>query len=1121
MKEHLVNRLPPMPDGLSRDVVHSEAYFSQFLKKMENDIVTLSEKFWPYFFFLWLAYSLILIVIRIFLIYGSDLRFYFVYFGLFYDNPSLDVKIQILQNEQIGNQVIFGFLIVEFLVIHYYFSLPNNINLMPEHKIEILVKMMDAKVDLYSLEPNQKDTRMFVLRKTYNDLAKQLEGENEEEREEMTQFIRMRTSVTDDKAFRGIRFPNDKPHTDNFLIPEVDEDVENPDDEVDALMGNLNDVHEFRGRTETGFKIDENLVLNNLQLDSEATFNDMQRYTSEHQILNMVTNLLPDFENEKGALPQERGNEASRTHQEQGFAELEEEEEKKEVHILIYMDQYTTTQIKVLYKERNNHVFHLARMLNSLSYVTGRLMILPLLYSLSDNTSMNFFIMFVTAAYIFRFNVGPFESQMSLYMPIFTLVIFLETLLLYLVSLPIPFMQDNLKNYANIAKTGSVVGYSSFYRLWLIAIASVGYASIIWTSKFIFSHMFSIRQRVSDIFYSYSLADRKIEVDFGRWKHYHLIVSTWLCNEVYAQLNDIYITCTIIYCLMNSDMKILLVIMICMFGYNILMRLRKSYTSLVMEEQAVDKLRYVIKAVVVLLFLLEFFLQIVNFMSLLKLEIPNYFDFVRHWKVIGSHIMIIVSLLVYDLLRTENFVLEKRRVVCASELKMKFADICEAQETNESKIYERVLLMIANDRLQNQIDRYLKTGIINSMADLNYHKTDIKQHLSEMRYNFLEKYLENIQISKMKTIESFYSSLLNHCNQFIQQDMLYLVSRVHQIDYELLESDSEVRFNFTEYLSGNYARLHEMYKFILNYYKDLLNKEDIYFKGYKKRMNNFERHTDRTMAHENEQELEAAQDSVQSAKLRAPKGKKISKEKLEEILRTQRKSHGDNSDEEEHQSIHEEDVKKKRSPAEILANFLLKDHSGTKNFDKYNARGGAKFQIEEENCSLIFHHLKQDSLNRTQGFTKIKFFEILSIFTCLFWSHLEAIISLCIIIVLYINGGLMSAVIIGIIFFRIMVEERGGPLIWWEALNICFFIQFVCKIFSSSSQISSEDKSQILVLVEILGGNTEGNASRNDAFVQILIMWLIHFINKKIINLPEGKNLVTTGVSIARVGFIY
>lgn len=1137
-----------MPSGLSRDVIHSEAYFSQFLKRMEFDVVTLSEKFWPYFFFLWLAYALILIIIRIMLQFGETMPNFFRYFGLFNVISTKAEMNSILIKEQLGNQVIFGFLIIEFLVIHYYFSLPNNIEVMPEHKITSMVKMMDAKIKLYLSD--EQNTGILMLRKKLENDLREFEGETEEDKEEMSKYIRTKPRECDEKTFRGIKFQGEPARKTTMISFQAYEDINRRTDmdESSPMLGNLADIAEFRNRQETAFKIDENTVLNNLNLEEMAQAQAVQveddnKYTTEIPVLQLVSSLIKNFAEEEIEAPR---------YQEQPLEDLlGQEEEKKQVHIMIYLDQLTTTQIKVLYKERNTHIYNIARMLNSLAYVTGRLMILPLLYSLTEKTPTNLLFLFVTAAYVFKFNIGSFEDQMKIYMPIFTLVIFIENLYQFFSELPTTkeFMSFNNKMQESNTAQSSFIVHSSFYRLWLIAIASVGFSSIIWTAKFVFTYMFVIRQKASDIFYTYCIDDRKIEVDFYKWKHYKMMVNTLLVNWVYAHLNDVYITCLIVYLLVNSSRTLLLVLMIGMFVLNILMRLTKSYTTLAMEESAVNKLKLGLRVVVIVLFSMEFILQIFDILQIFNLYIPNSSVLaIFKGELVGSHLMIIVTLLFYDLLRAHNYVMEKRRIIRYHELHTKYSDICEAQETNESKIYERVLIMMANDKLQSQIDRYLKKGIINSAADLNYYKTDIKQKLRANRYSYLERYLDSWSILRIKATEAFYVSLLKVCNQYVQQDMLYLFSKVCQIDQGIVDPSN---FNLTDYLSCDYQMLDDIYTAIVSFYTSLLMKEENTYKLYKSKMNHFEQHSDvnieedyRMCGMQAEQQQFSGESGISA--FRKPYGASKPSRKRKLTI------YGANSSKQvielsllvpgllniEGMRPHEEtgapelsfsslsrNLKKERlsAAADILAKYLLTKKSYQSGGQFFDARNGAKFKIEEEECFVIFHNIKSDNMRTTQGLTKLQFWDILQLLSCLFWSNLETIVSLNIIIVLYFNGGIMSILILGILFFRILIEEQGGRLVWWEVMNIIFFIQFVFKIMANSlihNNYSGEMK-YYGPWVIILGGRATQGTLRADATVQIFIMWLIHFINKKIINLKEGKNVIATGVSIARVNLFY
>ena len=146
--------LLPMPEGRSRDIMHNESFIGQFLRKMELDIIKLSNSFWPVVFILWLIYSLVLYTVRILMEYGLDMSSFFTYFGLIESTMSREERFVRLRNEQFGNQAIFTILIIEFLVLHYYLDLATKVEEMEDHKIDQLVNLMETKAEYYTTDPS-------------------------------------------------------------------------------------------------------------------------------------------------------------------------------------------------------------------------------------------------------------------------------------------------------------------------------------------------------------------------------------------------------------------------------------------------------------------------------------------------------------------------------------------------------------------------------------------------------------------------------------------------------------------------------------------------------------------------------------------------------------------------------------------------------------------------------------------------------------------------------------------------------------------------------------------------------------------------------------------------------
>ena len=269
------------------------------------------------------------------------------------------------------------------------------------------------------------------------------------------------------------------------------------------------------------------------------------------------------------------------------------------MYLKTYMDDETPCQLKVIYKERNTHILNVARTLNSISYIITRIIILPLLYSLREKTGFNIVFFFLTVAYIFRFNFLNFESKIKYFVPALTLFIVFESIYSYSDKLSITAKDIDPPSPPSVF-SGKII------RMWVICCVSLGFASIIWTAKFVFTKLFVIRQDFNTAYFTYNCEDGKIEIDFSLWVHQHLRWWTWIINSLHVYLNDIYMTGVIIFCLINPDIKYLLVIMLVLFAYTIIMRFKRSYTTIAMEQRAATTLATAIKIVVVILFVLDF-----------------------------------------------------------------------------------------------------------------------------------------------------------------------------------------------------------------------------------------------------------------------------------------------------------------------------------------------------------------------------------------------------------------------------------------------------------------------------------------------------------------------------------
>lgn len=1068
--------------------MHNEMYYAQFLKRMETDIVALSNKFWPIFFFLWLFYTLILMVFRIMFAFSTEATSmpFFEYYGNFHKMRQ-EQSLEFLKGEQFNNQIVFILLIIEFLSINYYFSMPENIIIMPRTKVNVMVSMMVAKMEYYlhdkadRANETKKDKYLFALQK-FEQLAKtDIRGENSVNN---SQIVEKESEEPDQHEIQEDIRDIFKP------VFETEENPEEPKDEEAELNNTpvrLTLKEDELGKHFSSFLLEkEERCMTNLDLEQLAA-------EARAHVNKAPTSPAPT--------------KANRKHSTEIKEELDEEEEPSPtpgVH-LCHMNEESPVLIKIIFRELNLHKHSMGLILNSLSYIISRSMILPLLFSLNTSGWLNILFLIITLVYSFRFTGAPFELRMKFFMPIFTVIIFLENVYGF-GSRFLGSLFPSLKIDSQVVQdTG--VGYTlTVYRMSLIGMACLGFSFVILGSKYVFTELSVIRHRSDDHWFTLDLERKTLVIDFPRWKHYSYIGFTNLKNMAYMYVNDIYMTLTIIFCLSNPKEVYLLIVMFGIFLFNLLMKFKKQFNTLAMEENAMRIFSLLIKALVLMLFMMEFYFQTLETLKLVlkiflgdKVESSGLYKFVLGMKLEkpqGSHYMIILSLIIYDFMRVTNFVWFKRKITKAKEIHIKFSDICESQDQNESKFYERVMIMIANERLQNQLDHYLKKGFMNSKADLNYHKTDIKNKLKQYRMDFLRKFLTPLQVWLIELIEGIYIYFVKLSSIYIYQDILFLLTKVSQIDRGLIDSND---VNLVDFLSDDLRIFDNMFRDIMTFYSNLRGKEMSEHDLYKAKMNEFEQHVDR-IDFKKDYEIYNQQEKVAPV-IGLPKLKIEDRYQIEE-------GEADSAP---------KDKEILKAGANHLYDYLTQPAENSKARLNLQTNGNrTNFYLQDLDVTVAFDDIRLDFLHTTDGFMNFKLFTLLKIIRSVIYTNIENLICFYLISVLFFSGGLTSAILLTIIFFRILIEEKGGKLFWWEILNVIFFVQFALKIYMKVRPLGKWELFTSIITF-ICGPVSENSSLEVEAIAQILIMWLIQSINKKIVNIPESKNCDNTGISVARV----
>lgn len=1101
---------PPVFINKSIDIMHNEIYYLQFLKRMEIDIVSLSNKFWPYFFYSLLVYSVMLFVLLVFTDLEIELSWIHFLFNAFGKEPTIAGRVALLNREQTSNQILMAFLNFEFLLTHYYYTLPDNIIEMSPQRMTLIIEVIYSKLKFYLSElssesesdeeivPSESDQDYFQKKDEFTHKIREFEQIDDEE---LRKYIKAK-SVREKslKIFTGVKF-------DEVSLIQEDEEI---DQLVPKACRQTNvaqadftpQAQETRYHQSTMFEVRPTSALQNL-----AVFN-----TQELDTLQKAREKPPDSDSE---------NEESEDVEMKKKERLKNAQYAENLKLHIDLDEHTNSQIKVLFKEWNRAEGNQARIMKAMTSVLMRFVNIPLLYSLHEKTIFNLFFLIVNMFYILFFEQKSFEKKMRIFVPIFSVLIFLENFNLFLATSNLNFIpvQGQEKKLAHQSSSDKSLGMA-FYRFFLMTFICAGFVTIIITAKRTFLKMFRISMNPSNIFFQYKASQRKIEIDFKKWKYCRFWFISWIVKVLYSNLSDVYTTGVIIFCLANFDNYYLIVLMFFLFVIMIFNRMKKQPSNLVerfrMENKFAKRFRLVVKTVVTLLFLLEFALQILDTIS------PEANNFKKEYSSNnlrsgrGSLAMIIFSVLIYDLLGAKDYILHKRIYCRISEITRKYTDMLYSQEINENKLFERVLLMITNERLQLQIDHYLSEGFTDYAHDLTYHKTDIKQKLRVNRYEYLAKHLPTWQVWKIWLVEKFNVSLARKINPFIDQDAIYLLSRAAEIDAGIIDCS---QFNLLNYLSDDFQMLEDTFEKIHSFYTNLNQKRDLNagswtneeFNIYRSAIKDFEQNYDsEDPLIKRKMSMTGTRTFEMSALNRPSYNSALYPDTPTPLIKKNKRLNKSKTG--------------LQQASQMLFDFLKAPRNLRDNENFYTINNTAYFYVAPEKCTMIFHNIRADNLKGTRGYMEINIFKLLDMIKKLVQTQLEVLVSFFIILVLFFSGSIISFFIIGLIFFRVLIEENGAKKMWWEVINGLFILQFFLKIFVYGGYLQKSPNSLTWLypfMVFLCGSCKTQFSLRVDAFCLILIMWLIQDMGKRLTNQPEATYILNPGVTIARVDSFY
>ena len=775
--------------------------------------------------------------------------------------------------------------------------------------------------------------------------------------------------------------------------------------------------------------------------------------------------------------------------EEEGIEEfsIDSKENDDEKRYRFGMGEGTSKLVKFLFVHRNSHKYKFCLFLSGLLVFIRRLILLPLLYIASTESKIiSLPLLLVGIVYALRGSKSV-TSDLKLFMPIFSFM-FLFLFIVYLTKDSSLISKEYVKNYGVDTRQPLIV-MSSFFSL-----IAITFILTVCLAYFIVDHLFICSKRPSEIFFGFHL-NKGIEVlnvNFLEWNNSVFSGVNSLFSLVYDHLLDYYLVAMYVISVINKSVynSFLLVLAMFMISSQVVPSLKKysikSYTP-----ERLKNFTYIFNLVI--------FILLANYSLASVLKTSETISKIQFWKILldeslSSFLFVaILNFAISDFTNSEDYKNEKIVLNKKNELKMKFAALHQAYHENEEVIYQRVQLIKKLKDLDGIEKKFWDN--VNNWKDLdfdpNYWQLDVVQSIKKKEAELKKKNVNWWVGVKSSVAEGLYRYCAGKTSVSFFEDFLYLLLQVFSKNHYLLRGGI---INIDDYYSGDFTKYENVFKDISNFYHRLKNKETLPSNTYRIKYLELMKKV---------QLMEKRQEEINS--------RNQIKKKNFDIRRM---------------SLSETEFKpKERQELKKVANLLFSILIHEKNRGEESTSQGSDSMIcNFSKYRVKFYNLKSDLLKSTQGYQKLKIKVLMRMFGMFFVSRLEYVVSILIILLQIYKGGIENFVIIGIIFFCILIETHHGHSKWWSALFYIYLLK--CTVAYIFENIALETRTSLIKgsfsfifnTFFILGGSPEYGY---DALILISIFILQQSLRMKGFSENYLIEFEDPGTCIARVGFYY
>lgn len=696
-------------------------------------------------------------------------------------------------------------------------------------------------------------------------------------------------------------------------------------------------------------------------------------------------------------------------------------EKKKSNTVSIHLSELTPIKDKILFIYMNKNKYFFGRILRSICFNIPRLSLCLMTTNLLFSQSyLDYLLLLICLIYSIR-GCKPFVENTQL-MPIMYTTYFLLNYML------LPCLKINIPAYNSIAKALEPTGRSDSPKPILLlglAIMNVGFVVFIYWVYYSLNSLLCIKIDPTSNFHVTTM-DNYLVIDYKQWKKGTLSSMNFIFKYGHSMILEIFALGTFVMSFMISGQTYFTTPVVVMTFLLVISdrvkALRHVARVLLAKKKQGSKSFICLSAIVIQAFCwLAIFLE--SYDLLKKIKIVSQDTELSPWVLLVFYF----SLSVNDLVNSEEFEASWKSIKAEEAIKTTYIAVNMTYHENEKKLFKRISEFIGKEKLEAMAQECVMTEKFEDVKlQLDYNRKPLLAVLEDLYNGVLESVLSGPKLIKHTVTSSLYGFFHDNINHMRYRDLFVLYRNFLRRNSEIMESGP---LDLRLYFSTDFKQFEEKLKDAKIFYELYREKDSFKMEKYQAMMQKV------------------------TLQIYGMRNYQSDGQTYEEL--SKRDWNITQNKEEAADDIKEESTLKRA--ADLLHAKITKDVPNQQDgvhFDNLQIELSKKGYVHcnFDKQKIVLYNLRDDYVNRSQGFLKFKFSMMISMFARTMASNVEILVAILMGAVASWNGGFINVLTLGIIVFKILIEENYGNLNWWKQLYVIYLVKLLLHLASGGEE---------------------------------------------------------------------